>query len=715
MARKKLYNPKDRPFLNYDKYEKMSFGFNDFSEVEDKNKILKKFKFLFDYMDTSDVTGKKVLPLSIKEKYSQEHFRLSPKGHKEYVVAVKHAGIDEVFDEASMKRFMDDAFREVDIFGNDISFMQSRFVSPLSAIGTNYYKYYLNDTVNIDGVKCVVLSFSPFTPQSFGFMGRIYVPVNDTTYSIKRVKMNVPSSINLNYVEHVYIQQDFESGPNGSLLKKNDDMTVEFKILPNTQGMYARRETSYKNYDFNPLANQNIFSKEGDQITARDANYMPDEFWNDNRPKKLKTDENTMKKMLARLRESKLFYWGEKIVVALVSGYIPTASKDSKYDIGPMNTTISGNTLEGVRLRLGGMTTANLDKHWFGRWYMAYGTRDEKLKYMGQLEYSFNKKKYHSNEFPIHSILLQHQYDVDQLGQHYMYTNMDNVFLALKRQKDDKMNYLRKTLLEYRLETKSGFSVAVGFQHNIHEATRFLPFEDGFGNVHGDYKEAGFNVTLRYAPHEKFYQTRSYRIPINLDAPILTLSHTYMPKGFMGSLFEVNKTEFGVQKRFWFSAFGYTDIILKAGKIWSNVSYPDLLIPNANLSYTIQNESYSLMNAMEFANDQYMSWDVTYWANGAVLNRIPLVRYLKLREVFSFRGLYGKLKDSNNPDYNNDLFRFPIDSHCKPMGKVPYMEAGVGLDNIFTFLRLDYVWRLTYRKTPGIDRSGIRVQLHFTF
>jgi hypothetical protein len=183
----------------------------------------------------------------------------------------------------------------------------------------------------------------------------------------------------------------------------------------------------------------------------------------------------------------------------------------------------------------------------------------------------------------------------------------------------------------------------------------------------------------------------------------------------MSSLSTINKTELSIQKRFWFSAFGYTDIILKAGKIWSEVNYPNLLIPNANLSYTIQPESYTLMNALEFANDQYLSWDLTYWANGAIFNRIPMLKYLKLREVFSFRGLYGKLSDQNNPEYNNSLFRFPTNTNCRPMEKKPYMELGVGLDNIFTILRLDYVWRLTYKDVPGIDKSGLRIQLHFTF
>ena len=714
MAQKHGYDPKSHDYYNYTKYEKMTMGLNDFSEKQKKNWLTGKFKFIFDYLDTSEVSGKPILTVSVKEKVSDCHFRRSPESAKEVVRGAKSAGIDEAFDQESVQRFLEDVFREVDIFGNDVPMMQNRFVSPLSKIGVDYYKYYLSDTIDVEGVKCIELSFSPFTPESFGFLGRIYVPLNDSTLFIKRVKLNVPKSINLNYVESITILQDFVKAPDGSRLKTRDDMTVEFQIMKGTQGLYARRTTAYANHNFDPPSDMEVFDKEEKTIVNADADFMPDEFWKENRQVPVTDKENAIKGLLTRLREVPVFYWTEKIITVLVSGYIPS-SKESKFDFGPMNTTLSGNPVEGMRMRVGGMTTANLSKHWFARGYVAYGFGDEKLKYNGELEYSFNEKKYHSREFPIHSVRLTHKYDVDQLGQHYFFTNMDNVFLALKRKSNDKMTYLRQTCLDYTLETESGFSLQLGLEHDIQEATAVLPFIDGYGNVYRNYKEAMLNVTLRYAPGEKFYQTKSYRIPINLDAPVFTLTHTFAPKGLLGSMFTVNKTELSVQKRFWFSAFGYTDIILKAGKVWSEVSYPNLLLPNANLSYTIQPESYPLMNAMEFANDQYLSWDFTYWANGAILNRIPLIKYLKLREAFSFRGLYGKLKDSNNPELNNDLFRFPMGTHCKPMGKEPYMEIGVGLDNIFSILRLDYVWRLTYRDNPGVDKSGLRIQLHFTF
>ena len=118
---------------------------------------------------------------------------------------------------------------------------------------------------------------------------------------------------------------------------------------------------------------------------------------------------------------------------------------------------------------------------------------------------------------------------------------------------------------------------------------------------------------------------------------------------------------------------------------------------------------------MEFAMDKYASLDLTYFMNGLIFNRIPLIKKLKLREVFTFKGFVGDLSRKNNPEYNMNLYRFPADASVRPMGKKPYMEIGVGLDNILTILRVDYVWRLSYTDLPGVDRRGLRVSLHFSF
>jgi len=702
-------DPRRMPHYGYCRYERMMLGLGNLDDLISKPE---EQQWIEQYADTSLLTGQRVLPFSIKETVAREYYGGGT--HKRLIMGTSSAGIDEHINQEGIKKVLDDYMGDIDIFQNDVTLLTNRFVSPLSRIAVDFYKFYLNDTVVVDGERCAVLSFVPFTPQTFGFLGRLYVSLEDTTMFIKRVTMGVPHDINLNYVEAMSIVQDFERGQGGTRLKVRDDMEISLRLLPGLPELFARRETSYRDHNFE-RPEGGVFNFPEEQHAAASAAFMPDEFWLEYRPGGMRTTATSLQEMMKRLRGSRLFYWAEQVIVVIVNGYIPTA-KVSRFDIGPLNTFISGNSVEGLRLRLGGMTTVNLSRHWFARGYVAYGFRDKKFKYMGSLEYSFPAKKAMDQEFPVHSIRLTHRYDVDKLAQHYLYTNQDNVFLTLKRHKDVRMQYLRTTRLDYRHEWYNHFSLSLGLEHNIHEATPWVPFVRPDSTACRRYTQAGLTVQLRFAPGETFYQTRSYRIPINMDAPIITLSQTYMPKGFMGSLHELNKTELGIQKRFWFSAFGYADVILKGEKVWSQVAYPDLLLPNVNLSYTIQSESYSLMKPMEFVNDQALSWDLTYWGNGVLMNRLPLIKRLRLREVLSWRGVWGSLSDKNNPAMGDpSLFVFPADALCQPMGSKPYMEAGVGLDNIFTVLRVDYVWRLTYRDHAGTDRHGIRIQLHFNF
>lgn len=716
-----MTDPRRNAYYNYDKYERLTIALNDFHAADSTggNAVSRQFGFAREYTDTSDISGKPILPLSVKEKTSHTHYRRAPEAEREVVTAIRRSGIDEITDQESMQTLLEDVFREIDLYENDVTLLQNRFVSPLSRIAPDFYKFYLTDTIPDNssatpGDSLIELSFAPRNPAMFGFIGRLYVTAGDSTMFIRKAVMNLPPSANVNFVEKFYISQEFVRAADGSRLKTRDDITAELRIMPGTPGFYARRNSVFTAHDFNPAPDSTVFDDSRRIITAPDAYGHTGDYWVSYRPLTMGHGERNMEAFISRMRAVPLYYWTEKILKVLVSGYISTGQA-SKWDFGPMNTTVSFNDIEGLRLKAGGMTTANLSRRWFGRTYVAYGTKDHRWKYKGEVEYSFVDKRYHSREFPIKSLRLTHMYDIDMLGQHYMFTNPDNVFLSLKRQSDTQMTYRRLTRLEYTLEMHNNFSITARLDHERQEATRYMTFVDGHGNSHNHYNETSLHVQLRYAPGEKFYQTKSYRIPVNLDAPVFMLSHTIAPHGFAGNSFAINKTEASIQKRFWFSSFGYLDGIVSGGHVWSRSPYPNLLIPNANLSYTIQPESYALMNAMEFINDSYVSWDLTYWANGAILNYIPGLKRLKLREAFSFRGLWGDLSQRNDPRYDNALYRFPADAHTRLMTDTPYMEAGVGLDNIFRILRVDYVWRLTYRDTPGCNRSGVRIALHFTF
>lgn len=702
-------DPRLQDWYSYDQYDKTTLGLLDFPQryVEDN-------PFLLDYVDTTSHGGREVLDLIIKEKSSTALY--SGGGDRKTVVRGRRSeGIDESFDNGNIETMLEEVLREADIYGNDINLMSNRFVSPLSAIGADYYKYYITDTIDVEGMRCVQLTFSPKNPESFSFMGNLYVEFGDTTGFVKKVSMKVPRTINLNYVDNLYIDQVYEKDDEGKRHKVRDDMSVDICLIPGTQRFYGRRITRYG--DFSDRKREDMaraYAMGGDVWEIDESEKQPDSFWANQRLVPLSEAESQMGTLVTRLREKPFFYWAEKALVILVGGYVKTGNP-SRFDFGPVNTLFSANTVEGLRIRLGGMTTAHLNQHWFAKGYVAYGTRDKVWKYKGELEYSLLRKKYHSREFPVNGIRGTYMYDLDMIGQHYLFTNADNIFLSWKRRPSDLVTYRRLVRVEYNLELRNQLSFSLWGEHVRQEATRWLPFEDGRGLVFRSYRQASFGICVRYAPGEKFIQEKSVRVPVNLDAPVIQLTHEWGPKGFLGADFTTSRTELSVQKRWWFSAFGYMDMILKGGMIWSQVQYPALMWPNANLSYTIQPESYSLMNPMEFALDKYASWDLTYWGNGVLFNRIPGVKKAKLREVVSFKGLQGGLSDRNNPSLHENLYRFPAYCDARLMGKRPYMEISAGIDNIFTILRVDYVWRLSYRDTPASDREGLRIALHFTF
>lgn len=717
-----ITDPRRRPFYNYTRYERITLGLNrvelspDSLDKDGHKKKVGKFDFLREHVDTSVVTGLPVLPLAVKEKVTDVIYRRDPHSEKEYVRGIKAEGVDEIGNMESMQTLVEDVFREIDLYQENVNILQNRFVSPLSRIAPDFYKFYLTDTIaDPSGVNLIELSFAPRNPASFGFTGRLYVAQGDSTMFVRKVRMNVPPSINLNFVEHLQITQEFEQASDGARMKTLDDFNVEISIIRGTQGLYVHRSTAYKDHDFNPSPHAELLDMMGETFQDPEVYARDEEFWKNERQVAVSANEGRISQLMMRLRGVKLYYYAEKALKILFTGYIATG-KNSKFDIGPVNTFVSGNSVEGARFRFGGTTTSALSPHWFAKGYAAYGTKDRKFKYGLELEYSFNKKREHQREFPVHSIAMAENYDVDQIGQHYLFTNPDNIFLSWKRMENRLMTYRRQTRIDYTLELRNNFSVKASANLERQEATRWVPFMNGYGKSIGHYNEAYFSVELRYAPGEKFFQTRTQRIPVNQDAPIIILSHTFAPGKLFGAPFTVNKTELSFAKRLWFSAFGFTDVLIRGGHVWSKSPYLSLLIPNANLSYTIQPESFALMNPMEFINDSYVSWDVTYWANGAILNYIPYLKKLKLREAFAFRGWLGGLSDRNNPLKNPELFRFPVESAYRPMNGRPYMEISAGIDNFFKCLRVDYVWRLTYRDgLPAASRSGVRIALHMTF
>lgn len=242
-----------------------------------------------------------------------------------------------------------------------------------------------------------------------------------------------------------------------------------------------------------------------------------------------------------------------------------------------------------------------------------------------------------------------------------------------------------------------------------------------------------FTFSVQFQPGAEFLNTKQRRILVNKEAPLFGVSHTVGVKG-VWSDFSYNNTELEIYKRWWVHSWGKIDTRLKAGAQWNRVPYPLLCAPWANTSYIREDKMFNLIKNMEFLNDRYVSFMGQWDLNGKILNRIPLIRRLKWREYFGVNALWGKLTDKNNPYLaqnagRTDLFYMPsrtlADGSYQQQTQImnprkPYVEAYVGIHNIFKLLWIQYVHRITYVNDAtsiygDTQKWGIRFILRATF
>ena len=729
---KKALKLEENDYYQYQKYEKMKMSLNDVTPDKMEKGIYKKFSFFKDQVEVSPKTNKMILPISIKETASKTIFRKSPKSEKTIIEGMNSTGIEEFFNTGDMLgTILTDVFSDINIYDDDIRLLQRRFVSPIGRGAISFYKYYLMDTLMVDRQECVHLTFVPQNPQDFGFTGHLYV-VKDSTYAVKKCTMNLPKKTGVNFVENLDIVQQFEQLPDGNWVLTDDDMTVELHFVKGIQGLEVQRTTKYSDYQFTEIEPR-LFRLKGNVIKEANMLAKSDEYWAKVRQVPLTKKESTMDVFMNRIEQIPGFKYVIFGAKALIENFVETGSKKhpSKFDFGPINTMITSNYVNGTRFRLSGMTTGNLDPHWSLSGYGAYGTKDKKWFYSGQVAYSFNKREYVLWEFPKHYIAFKYTYDVMSPMDKSLATDKDKLYVGWKWTKVDQVADMRDATLTYELETNTGFSVQAMARHRNDQPAGQLQYWKNNGETPGQWDEKNtlvhdittteLGVTLRYAPGETFVNTKQRRVPVSLDAPTFTLSHTAGFKGVLGGEYNFNLTEASIRKRFWLGSWGKLDVTARAGAQWNTVPFPLLNLPMANLSYITQNnESFNLINNMEFLNDRYASLNLSYDMNGKLFNRIPLIKKLKWREMFRIRGLWGTLTDKNNPYKSNnpDLFLFPMrdgvpTSHV--MGKTPYVEASVGIYNIFKLLHIEYVRRLTYTDIPGVKKGGIRFMILMIF
>lgn len=715
IANKDKYIITNQNYYKCDEYDRIFFAFNEFDPTDP---LFKKFKFLPKYERKSRIDEKTILPFSVRETLSESYYRKNPKARKRIITAYQNEGLDQQIDTEVLNTVVTETFKEINITDNNINLFFRDFVGPLNSNNAvDFYKWYIIDTVNIEDKRYINLGFVPFNPRDVGFSGNLYI-TTDSTYAIKRVSMRVPTKINVNFIESMLVEQEFEELSPNLWIPTEFTTSMEFSLY-DVFKFYVEKVKTYNNFEFNqPL--DVVFLNPAPEIYLSDYDKHDAKFWKENRPSIFNEDYN-MDSMMEELLSNKFINITVKLADIISSGYIAT-SKDpekNKVDIGTTETFYSFNRLEGNRLRLTAATTKNFHEHFFLYGYAAYGFKDQKIKYMGEATWAFNKKEYHKDEFPRNNLSISYKYDVTALGQQFLQAERDNIVLSLGGgSKDAKLMYDRASQISYMREYYNGLSVNMyGITHDQKPAMN-ITFEK-FNEINNkldtlsDFRTSELGLVLRYAPDEKFYQKRRRRRNLPAKGFIYNLTFVKGMKDVLRGQYDYTKLSASVNSEIWIAPYGKIRASVQGDKIWGEVPYPLLLSANANNSVTIQKGSFYLLKPLEFVNDIQASWDVSYRMGGWFLNRVPVIKTFKWREVFEFRGFIGSLSKKNNPLHNKNLMLFPEDAYS--MTNTPYMEFNVGIENIFKFFRIDYVRRLNYLDHPGIDKDGFRINFEFSF
>lgn len=689
----------------YDKYEKVEFDLNTIDSSVIKSKLFRGMEFVFEQVDTSRVTGKTYLPIFINEAVSKVYGDNVINKEKEELKGNKNSGFS---DNQVIIDFVGDLYADVNVYDNYLKFFDKSFVSPLSTTGINTYNYVLSDSAFINNKWCYNIIYYPRRKNELTFKGDFWV--NDTTYAIKEINMQASKSANINWVKEIYIEQEFEVLNDSLFLVKRDYMMSDFALnkKEKSKGIYGKRTTLYDNYVFDQPKDPKFYSEKVYEYNI-DAYDRDESFWQSNRMESLSKDERGIYKMLDTLKTVKKFKRLYNVGSVLASGYIEFPSIN--FDYGPIFKSFGFNEVEGFRIRTGGRTYFGRNDLWRLEGFVAYGFRDQKVKYGLSGKWMVDKKN---------RIIISggHRTDIEQIGAS-LTTSTDVLGRNLgssalfNTSPNDKLTSISLTTLAVEMEPWPNFIWRLGGDYRTLESASptfsldyFDPDEpDGIAS---EVKQFESTLSLFYYPGRRMTGYGVERYDVNDDYSRLYARISIGDKSIFNSDFNYTKIQFRYDQPWQLGGFGRLYSTFETGKTFGTIPLGLLSIVPGNQSYWSVYNSFSQLDFYEFVTDTYASMYLQHNFNGRFFSRIPFLRKLNLREIVSIRGVWGSVSDENKAiNASGLIYQAPSDQ--------VYWEYSFGIGNIFKVLRIDFNFRGNYLDNPDARKFGITGAFGFHF
>jgi hypothetical protein len=695
---KEFNNPDQIQYYRCELYSKIQIDINNLDQKFTNRKLFKPIDFVFENLDTNELNDKVYLPALITESLSDIYFRKTPRATREIIKANEVSGIEN----ESFTQYMGGIFLNMNIYDNYLNVFDKNFVSPVANFGLSTYEYYLEDTVIIDGKSCYQIRFEPKRKQELTFYGTMWI--HDTTFAVKQVDMRAVPDANFNWVNDFYVSLTYDK-VNGQYWTVTRDYRMvdmnpfedQFIKVP---GFFGHRTATYNNYIFDQPESDEFYAGTTEVIVEKEADKRSEEWWAENRPDTLKASEQQIYDMVDSVMSVPAFQYYKKIGKLIGTGYW----EQGRFEIGPIYKFLSFNSIEGMRLRFGGRTSHAFSKKLMLQGHVAYGTKDQSFKYGGSVKYMLNRN-------PRRVIELAYKYDMEQLGQDPNAFSEDNFFASFfRRSPADKLTMVHEYKAVYDHEWFTGLSNAVRFiRRDVYAIgdEKFIINDNGTQYIDNSLVSNEIQLYTRFAYRERYVYGQFERTSFGTPYPTFELLYGYGIPGFADSDVEYHRLHFKVMQWYNVANIGWSKYIFETGKIWGTLPYPFLKIHEGNETLLFYPQAGNMVNYYEFISDLYAQMYYTHHFDGLFLNRIPLMRKLKWREVVHGRAFWGSLTEENKnysvlPDGSGDVSK-------------PYFEAGVGIENIFKVGRIDAIWRLSHLDSPEVDRFRIFISFHFAF
>ncbi len=690
----------------FDKYEKIEFDLSQVDSSLIESPLFKGMRFIFDYTDTSRISGKTYLPIFINESTSKVYGDNILNEEKEILTGNRNSGFN---DNHAFIAVIKNLYNEYNVYNNYLQIFDKTFVSPLSRTGVDVYNYALADSAFIDHRWCYKIVYYPRRENELTFKGEFWV--NDTTWAIKKINLAMSKDANINWVNEIYIEQEFEVLNDSTFVMIRDHFMANFALFKkkNAHGVYGKRTSLYDHYKFN-IKKPEDFYKEVRTPPNKKIYNRSDEFWEQHRLEELTQKERNIYEMLDTLKKTRAFQRYYDIGSILASGYINIGG----FDYGPVLSTVGYNSVEGVRLRVGGRTYFGQNDLWRIEGFAAYGFKDHKVKY------GISGKWLIAPEIRL-KVFGGHRHDVEQLG-----ASLTNTTDVLGRSlassslftvaPNNTLSYIDLTSFGIELSPVKNFRVRFDGSHRtLKAASPNFDLSYYTNKAHTQtaniIRQTELTTTFIYTPGRRTTGYGVEKIIINeQEYPKIFLKYTLGAEGLFNSDFNYKRLQLFYRQPLHLGGIGKLTTTLEAGKTFGQVPLGLLSVVPGNQTIFSIYGSFSLLNYYEFVTDTYAGIHVEHNFNGRIFSRIPLLRELNLREFVGVSAIMGSLSAENkalNASTSHPVL-FAPDEH-------PYWEWHVGVGNIFKVFRIDFHFRGNYFDTPGARDFGVTGSFGFYF